>query len=107
MYEAFAEISNEFKDFDKQVNFFDYILKDKIEIWTSKNMSEYISKEVLILKTFHIVKEENENLLIQLQAFWSKIPLILHVLSSISSRTPPIDVNFLLNFFLEIFISQG
>jgi hypothetical protein len=87
MYEAFGEISNEFQDYDKQFQFFGYILNDQLDIF--------------ILKAFEIIKEENEELLGQLKAYFAKIPLFINVnlilkkiLQSIASRTPENNVNF-------------
>jgi hypothetical protein len=101
MYEAFGEISNEFQDYDKQFQFFGYILNDQLDIFTSKNMTDFLSKEIFILKAFEIIKEENEELLGQLKAYFAKIPLFINVnlilkkiLQSIASRTPENNVNF-------------
>ncbi|EFC50263.1 ran-binding protein 21 [Naegleria gruberi] len=88
MYEAFVVISNEWKDFNQQKQFLDYLLSPLINELNSNLYKEVMNSVPLLYQACGILNEENQEKKAKLEDIKSRIFHILTTITSLADRMP-------------------
>ncbi|KAL9646411.1 hypothetical protein ABK040_006410 [Willaertia magna] len=88
LYEAFVVISNQWKNYNQQKQFLDYLLSPLLNEWNSNPFKEVLGSVPLLFKAIGIVGEPNQEMKSKLEEIKEKIFHVLNTITSLSDSMP-------------------